>query len=545
MRSALRLFLSLALSLTGFASHAASPDQGVTNAFVAPQTRWVIVVAPAFKTAVGPLIEERRADGFQVAVVETTNLLTRDQIWQGDGRPLQAYIERSFQQSNAPMFLLLAGAMKAPDASVAEQTVVPGLSGATGRMKGQPSDHGYGLPDSDGTLRVAVGRFPGRTVGEMQSMVRKSLTLEQDRRPGSWRNRLVLLQGNPGGGPLAEMIAEQATAPRIRRLHPAYNLQAVADMGASTFYLPTSGLHRAALECLQEGELFSFYLGHSDASGLWSGSAYFMSRDDWSNLRITQGGGVFFTCGCYACQWGSPKDEGYGFAAMRNPAGPAAVIGASGESYSAPGLLAIDGFLRCCSQPPFATRLADYWLAVQAGLARGQIDDGTFALYDQFDGSGGKVPLAVQRLEHLEMWMLLGDPGLRLPLVPLDISLDAAAPVVAGKRITVLGTLPERLKGAAVTVTLERPAGSKPSDWAKLPAASPETAQARETVAAKNHRKANNVGLAVGETISTGNRFECPLQVPSGLPWTNVVVRAYAASAGDSALGVAVLPVGQ
>lgn len=92
---------------------------------------------------------------------------------------------------------------------------------------------------------------------------------------------------------------------------------------------------------------------------------------------------------------------------------------------------------------------------------------------------------------------------------------------------------------------MERPTGSKPSDWEKLPAASPETAQARETAATNNHRKANNVILAVGETTSTGNRFVCALQVPSGLPWTNVVVRAYAASAGDSALGVAVLPVGK
>ncbi|MGO8931567.1 MAG: C25 family cysteine peptidase [Limisphaerales bacterium] len=312
MRSTIRLFLSLGLFLAGFDSHARTPDQGVTNPFVAAQTRWVIVAAPAFRIAVAPLIEQRRVEGFQVTVVETTNLLTRDQIWQGEGRPLQAYIERRFQRSNAPTFLLLAGAMRAPDASAAEQTVVPGLSGATGRMKGQPSDHGYSLPDSDGTPRVAVGRFPGRTVEEMQSMVRKTLALEQDRRPGSWRNRMVLLQGNPGGGPLAEMFAEQATAPRIQRLNPAYNLQAISDMGASIFYLPTSGFRRAALECLQEGELFSFYLGHSDASGLWSGSAYFMSRDDWANLRIPHGGGVFFTCGCYACQWGSAKDEGMG-----------------------------------------------------------------------------------------------------------------------------------------------------------------------------------------------------------------------------------------
>jgi hypothetical protein len=65
---------------------------------------------------------------------------------------------------------------------------------------------------------------------------------------------------------------------------------------------------------------------------------------------------------------------------------------------------------------PFPSRLADYWLAIQAGLARGEIDDFTFKLYDQADGTKGRVPLETQRLEHLEMWMLLGDPALRLPV---------------------------------------------------------------------------------------------------------------------------------
>jgi hypothetical protein len=538
-----RLLLSFALGLAGFAVSAGARNAGLTDGVADAQTRWMLVTAPGFKEALAPLIQERRAEGFQVSVVDTMNLLTRDQVWQGDGQPLQAYIERCFQQSKTPMFLLLAGVMKAPDASAAEQTVVPGLAGAIGRMKGKPSDLGYSLPDSNGMPRVAAGRFPARTMEEMQSMVQKTLALEHDRQPGTWRNRLVLLEGNPGGGTLAEMFVEQATTPRLRRLHPAFNVQVMADMGVSAFYLPTSDLHGAALKYLQEGELFSFYLGHSDPSGLWSGNSYFMSRDDWTRLRIPHGGGVFFTCGCHACQWGSAKDEGYGLAATRNPAGPAAVIGASGESYSAPGLLAIDGFLRRCSEPPFSVRLADYWLAVQAGLAQGPIDAGTFALYDQFDGSGGKVPLEVQRREHLEMWMLLGDPGLHLPLVPLDISFDPVTSVATGKRITVQGTLPDCLKGAPVSVTLERPPGSRPRDLEKLPQASPETALARETAARNNHRKANNVVLAGTEVKSNGRRFECSIQPPDSLPWSNVVVRAYAAKAGDSALGVALLPV--
>jgi hypothetical protein len=374
-------------------------------------------------------------------------------------------------------------------------------------------------------------------------MVQKTLLLEQDRQPAPWQNRILLLQGNPGGGPFAEMIVEQATSPRLQRLHPSFNLQAISHSGASVFSLPASRLRDTALDYLHEGQLFSLYLGHSDASGLWSANAYFMSRDDWANLKIPRGQGVFFTCGCFACQWGGEKDGGYGLTAMRNPAGPVAVIGACGESYSAPGLLAIDGFLQCCTNPPFPSRLADYWLSVQTGLARGQMDEGVFALYDQFDGSGGKVPLPVQRREHLEMWMLLGDPALHLPIVPMDIVLDSTSAVIPGKKVTLAGTLPARLKGAMVQITLERPAGAKPADSEKLPQASPENAAVREKITVENHRKANQLVLLTCEANSKGNRFECPIDSPSSLPWPKVVIRAYATNAVTSALGIAVLPV--
>src|SRR5258708_40239013 len=93
-------------------------------------------------------------------------------------------------------------------------------------------------------------------------------------------------------------------------------------------------------------------------------------------------------------------------------------------------------------------------------------------MYDQFDGTHGKVPLAVQRREHVEMWMLLGDPGMQLPIVPQDISLNAFVSTNAGKTVAVSGFLPKRLAGATVRVTLERPAGSKPLDFEELPAAS-------------------------------------------------------------------------
>jgi hypothetical protein len=508
-----------------------------------PRPEWLVLAAPAFRGTLLPLIEKRRADGFRVTVVETTNVLSLEQIQTGDGRALTSLIKRRVDQSTNMLFVLLVGAFKAADASVAEQTVVPGMPGTTGRMKDQASDYGYSLPGEDGTPRVAVGRFPGRTVEEVQSMVQKTLRVERDCQPGPWRNRITLLQGNPGGGPLAEMFVEQAMSPRLQRLHSAWSLQAISHSGASVYFLPTSRLHDAALNYFQAGQLFSIYLGHSDASGLWSTGSYLVSRDDWTKLNIQQCQGVFFTCGCFACEWSGGKGEGYGMAAMRNPGGPAAVIGPSGESYAAPGLLATDGLLRGCAAPPFGSRVADYWLAVQVGLATGPIDGGTFSLYDQFDGSGGKVPLPVQRREHLEMWMLLGDPALRLPVVPVDIALDPLEPVMPGKMLMVQGRLPDRLKGATVHVSIERPLGSKPGDWEKLPDPSPENTAARERTATENHRKANNAVLTEAEVKSDQTRFECRLEVPGALAWPRLVVRAYAASAGDAAMGVEILRV--
>ena len=284
----------------------------------------------------------------------------------------------------------------------------------------------------------------------------------------------------------------------------------------SRYYLPGTRVRDAALRSLAEGALFSFFLGHSSASGMWLEGTNFITADDWTKLKIPRGPGVFFTCGCFGCRLRGT--EGYGLAAIRNPAGPVAVIGASAESWSAPGQLALDGLLQCCSKPPFSFRLADYWLGVQAGLADGKIDDLTFKLYDQFDGSQGKVPLSVQRLEHLEMWMLLGDPALRLPIPPVDISLEVVGPVGAGRGITVNGVIPGRLVGATVRVCLERPLASVPADLEVLPPESPDNRPARERTAIDNHQRANKVVLATAEARLNGNRFTCAVDVPARLP---------------------------
>ena len=218
------------------------------------------------------------------------------------------------------------------------------------------------------------------------------------------------------------------------------------------------------MQRLQEGQAFTCYLGHSDDSGFWSEGARFLDRSDWAGLKLAHGAGVFVTCGCFACQIdaaGREEHEGYGLAAIRNPAGPVAVIGASGESYAAAGQLAFTGLLGDLAGPSLPDRLGECFLHLKSGIAKGPMDFFTFTLFDHGDGSNGTVPLAVQRREHLEMWTLLGDPALHLPSVAPEISLEVPPPRLPVRQSPCAGRYrPDSTRRASASASSVLPAAS-------------------------------------------------------------------------------------
>jgi hypothetical protein len=487
-------------------------------------------------------MEQRRVDGFKVSVLETTQVLTRDQIRDGNGAPLRERLQQIFGSDTGPKYLLLVGVGTNSAASVPEEVAVPPLVGKTARMKGQPTDYGYSLPDPVGRPTVAVGRFPARNPEELRGMIAKTLGLERARSGGEWRSHLLLMQGNPGGGSMAEVFLDGITKRRYERVHPAWQFSAISDNPHSLYYLPAAWLQSRSLEWLSAGQLFSVYLGHSGPAALSSLGTLFLRTEDWANVDMSKGQGIFFSCGCYGCQWDRGPRQAYCLAAMRNPAGPAAVIGAYGESYAACGMLAVDGLLGCCAQVPFPARLADYWLAVQDGLVEGKIDDMTFTFLDIGDGTAGKVPLAVQRPEHVEMWTLLGDPALRLPLLPMTVSLKATSPVSPATRLNIEGELPEKLAGAKVRVSLERPIGARPGDLQTLPEPSANGAAERDRIASENNRKVNRRTVSTATVTAQGRSFACSLEVPANLAVPMVVVRAFAEARNEIAEGVLKLP---
>jgi len=535
LRSLIRAFGVGMVLLVVWATYAAAGESG--------HDRWIVVTAPAFEGAIAPLCDYRRHEGLDVVVVRTTDILTPEQLADGDARALRRHIHGLYTEAQGRSYVLLVGAAAVTARSKAMATVVPALRGTIGRMKGQPSDNGYGCPDDNLMPTVAVGRFPVRTEAQARQIVQKTLAFERDRRPGPWRNHLTLLIGNPGGAsPLqrrfAEWFVQTAAAARLDGLNPLWTCKAVVHASGSPFNVPDNHLDRVSRSYLEAGQIFSLYLGHSAPSTLASGGVGFLNRQAWAKLNIPHGPGVLFTCGCYGCQLEGLGGEGYGLAAIRNPNGPVGVIGAHGESYAAMGQLALDGTMECLKAPDPQRRLADYWLAVKAGLASGPMDPATFWLYDQADGSRGKVPLEVQRLEHLEMWMLLGDPALRIPVTPCDIQLKTQGRVAPGGSVEVTGSVRPPFNEAIVRLTLERPVGSVPVGLEPVVEGGPEM----DTVMMANHDRANSVVIASCRVHARNGRFEGTLKLPSALLWPRLIVRAVASTKTDRTLGVLSLP---
>jgi Peptidase family C25 len=506
----------------------------VASAADAPMPQWVVVVAPEFRDAVQPLLKHRNEQGFQTTQVLTTDVLSAQEIRMGEGRKLRLHVNKLCRDHEGPSYVLLVGAVWADKPEIAERTVVPPLNGGVGRMKGQPSDNGYGCLNDDHQPSVPVGRFPARTKEEARQMVQKTLAYEGDDKPGEWRHRLTILAGVPAYNPLVDRMVEAMAFARLDRLDPSWTGRAVYSNPQSRFCPPDSELQTVALKYVDEGEAWTLYLGHSNAEGLWGGGAHYLDRDDWSKLKIRRGAGIFATFGCNGCQLIGERGEGYGMAAMRNPDGPVAVIGSHGICFAAMVQLATDGLIESTFIGKSPERLGASWLAIKAGLAKGKIQDFLFQLLDAVDGDDN-IPQSTQRLEHLEMFTLFGDPALKLAATPADLVLktdDAATPEAT---LRIHGTAPMRLNGGQVHVVVERPVNSDPTNLLVLPKG---IARERDGVMMRNHDRANRFVLDEATTTIKDGRFEVKIVLPVNMPWQRLNVRAYAATPSEEALGV-------
>ena len=504
---------------------------------------WIAVTASDYVADLEPLCQQRRQQGFQVIRMEANKLYQQNDALDRRATGIHAFLEERYRAFDGPVYVVLAGAISRDPSAELMSTHLAGPLGRHGRMQGKPSDALYGFMDNEYLSRVTVGRLPARNREEMQAMVAKILCYEQNGEPGPWNYRLSVLAGNPGGTtPLQRSLAAQLIQAvgreRLARVHPSWVIQGLIHAKGSPFYVPDAVLNAESKALLERGQAFSFYLGHSGPSGVSSEGMDILTSRDFGQLNIAGRQGVFFSCGCYAMAlkgdsffaWKTAQD-GYGWAAIRNPHGPAAVMGGATISNAIFGQVGFDQMMTCLSQAAPPRRLGRYWQAVQEGITCKPINPFMFKLYDNADGSGGKVPLAEQRKEHLEMWSLLGDPAMLIPMSTQRIEIGKISALIPGQRLEVSGTVDRVLEGGRVVLALERRFEDVFQVWGQFDELQPLFQQANDVVIAETCGQIKN------------SAFTATVQVPDGLPFQRAVLRIRVDSGDRRAMATKLLAV--
>ena len=412
--------------------------------------RWLLVTTAELAIELEPLISRRQQEGFEVLkVIRDSRLPNSD--WNAD------YIRNKISEShesNRSTMVFLAGDWT----ESSKQSYVPPGTGKQGRMQNAPTDHSYGLPNELGVPSVAVGRFPARNAEDVRQFVAKVIRYE-DQPIGPWTNRLNLWVGHPGGNSilekrLGETIVKSVVNKSVRQLNLAWKSSCLVDFPNTPYSVDRKTFAERMRNDLSQGQSFTIYAGHSAAEGIWSGDQFVFGRPEWERVKIQSSPGVVLTTGCFSCQMAGPNGKGFLTASILNPDGPVAGLGAYAESYAAHGQLALDAFVNLVAQPKPPTRLHDYWLSIAKGLGMGKMDPLTFWLYDQADGSRGAIPLDKQRLEHLEMWTLLGDPALKIPYLESTLKVDVKAEI-GSSEVVIEFDVPEMLIGGTCELQVQ------------------------------------------------------------------------------------------
>ena len=482
--------------------------------------RWLLVTTAELAGELEPLAIRRQQQGFEVLKVYR-DVQLRSSDW--NSQSIRNKISELSREPNRSTYVLLVGDWNEQN----ELSYLPPATGKQGRMQGSPTDHAYGLPNQSGVPTIAVGRFPASSVEDVRQFVAK-VTRFEDQAVGPWTNRMNLWGGHPGGNSamekrLGEAIVQSAVSRGMSRLNWTWQGNCLIDFPNTLYSVDRRAFRDRMQGDLAQGQTFAIYAGHSAAEGIWSEDQFVFSREEWARVQVQSSPGVVLTTGCFACQMSGRKGNGFLVEAMHNPHGPVACMGAYAESYAVHGQLALDAFVELAARPRPPIRLGDYWLSITAGIGGGKMDALTFWLYDQADGSRGATPLEKQRLEHLEMWTLLGDPALTIPFLEPTLDIHVAAQI-GSSEVVVEFNVPEELVGGTCETQIQlRPSvGKGESQQIKL---SPPIVNTR--------------------TLESGSRFTGTISGLMPLTGGELRVRVFVLKDGHGALGVAAKSLSQ
>ncbi|HVA49871.1 MAG TPA: C25 family cysteine peptidase [Pirellulales bacterium] len=505
------------------------------------QVDTVVVCPPVLRAAIRPWTDYRKAQGHRIALVD--GVASAEQIRQEI---------RQAAKDGQLRFIMLVGEAdlptKAPSNarffSVPTHYVPAKVNVHWGSEPDIATDNWYADLDDDDVPEVAIGRLSARSPSQITAMVRKILSYEgqiaadASQAGDQWRRQINLVAGLGGFGTLLDTAIETAAKSFITDGIPAaYRTTFTHASWRSPYCPPPSLFGETALRRLDEGCLFWVYMGHGqprelDRVQVPGGEHPILESDDLDRLQAGRGAAIALFLACYTAAYDA-RGDCLAEELLRRERGPVAVIGGSRVTMPyAMSVLGIELLKEC-----FVSRrptLGELLLHAKRNMALAPRTDERSKRLDALASllSPAGSDLADERLEHIQLFNLLGDPLLKLTH-PGELQVVAPRSARPGEAISISGTC--AIDGpATVELTVRRDRLTFRPLLRESYTASPQSDdEYRRTYAAAN----DNRLVSVRTTVANG-KFRARLDLPEQAGG-DCHVRVFVQGRGGFAVGAA------
>lgn len=402
-----------------------------------PQAYDTVVVCPQpYVEAMRPWFEYRTKQGHSIGVVTDTS----------SKQKIRETIRQAAEKGELKQVLLVGDVIADGSQEVGvpvhyQKAVVNVLFGSEPEI---PTDNYYADLDDDNIPDVAIGRFSVSNEEELKGIVAKTLEYETNIKSGEWRRRLHFVAGLGGFGTVVDTMLESATKKFLTDEIPAHFETVVAQGSWQSPYCPDPREFRdEVVRQLNDGGLFWVYMGHGHVEHLdyvrVPNDAFpILSTDDAAALRNESSHPIAIFLSCYT---GAIDARSACLAELlhRSEGGPVAVY--AGSRVTMPYAMSVMGteMLQQYFKEKQPT-LGQLILQAKRESIRQGGKTGNRKMLDTMAQLISPKPklLKEERIEHLALFNLLGDPLLRLPHAsPVEITApNTAAP---GETIEIAG----------------------------------------------------------------------------------------------------------
>ncbi len=383
----------------------------VPSAYAQPV--WMVVGDSTLIEGIEPLIEARRAQGFQVVTAEPP-------------------IEEALKSAKvAPDYLLLVGD-DVLTGQLADGETLPGVRRKLYRWQAtQPedfiSDAIYGDRDGDGVPELPVGRLPVRSAVDAKAIAAKIIAYEQ-LKPLTAHLRIPVWAGNPNYGDLFQASMASNLLRQTLQSHAPPWADLWLMMGSSTD--PLCGAPRAHPDLFNAmlanvPAAFIGMMGHGNAEAFYSmpvGRKWVVYNHQHAHRGLAKAQTpaaptVIFACDCGNFGHGSVS---LAEALLSAPAGPVAVLAATTQSHPLPNYYSSVSLLQRLGEAP--PRLGNLWVKTQQEGYTMKNPLVEWALKEVEGKLEAELDTPRIRKDHVLLYALLGDPATKLHLPqPMEV----------------------------------------------------------------------------------------------------------------------------